>query len=82
MRVGLHEGLDLGEELFAGGAQLLEHRGELGQDGAGGIGAGDHDGLFAQGGEDLGGPLRVRLERYHGDIASPLDRVGREPGNQ
>lgn len=26
--------------------------------------------------------LRVRLERYHGDRASQLDRVGRETGNQ
>ncbi|SDI61855.1 hypothetical protein SAMN04488693_1162 [Arthrobacter subterraneus] len=27
-------------------------------------------------------PLRVRLERYHGDRASQLNRVGREPGNR
>ncbi|MBP2413772.1 DNA-binding beta-propeller fold protein YncE [Arthrobacter stackebrandtii] len=26
--------------------------------------------------------LRVRLGRYHGERASPFDRVGREPGNQ
>ena len=31
---------------------------------------------------DSGLPARVRLERYHGDRASRLDRVGREPGNQ
>ncbi len=28
------------------------------------------------------GALRVRLERYQGVIASPFNRVGREPGNQ
>jgi hypothetical protein len=28
------------------------------------------------------GALRVRLERYQGLIASPFNRVGREPGIQ
>ncbi len=33
-------------------------------------------------GEYLVETLRVRLERYQGVIASPFNRVGREPGNQ
>jgi len=55
-RVGLHKGFDLGEDLVAGGAQLLEHCCQLGQDDACGVGAGDHDGLLSQRGEDVRRP--------------------------
>ena len=32
--------------------------------------------------EVVDAPLRVRLERDHGDRANQSDHVGREPGNQ
>ncbi len=48
LRVGLHQGFDLGEHLIPGGAQLLGHRRELLQDRPGSVRAGNHDALFTQ----------------------------------
>ena len=56
LRVGLPEGLDLLQDPLTRGAQLLEHAIELGKDDARSSGAGDHDRLFIQSSEDLGGP--------------------------
>ncbi|WP_427136447.1 FadR/GntR family transcriptional regulator [Pseudarthrobacter sp. S9] len=42
-----------------------------------GVGSGPDAGTVV-----IADPLRVRLERYQGLIASPFNRVGREPGIQ
>lgn len=49
-RVGLHDGLDTVQDLGAGSAQLGRLRAQARQDDAGSTGAGDHHGLFGQGG--------------------------------
>jgi hypothetical protein len=52
-RVRRHEFLDLLGDLSALLTQRRELRGQPGQDHAGGVGAGDHDGLRPECGEDL-----------------------------
>jgi len=52
-RVRRHEFLDLLGDLSALLTQRRELRGQPGQDHAGGVGAGDHDGLRREGSEDL-----------------------------
>jgi hypothetical protein len=63
LRVGGHQGLDLGVEDVPGRAELDEHPGQLGQHDRRRIGA-DHDhGLGVQGGEDLLGQPVVHARR-------------------
>jgi hypothetical protein len=69
--VGLHDFLDLGQDLGPGGAQLGQLRRELGQHDAGGTGAGDDHALLVQGGEDLRGPA----------FAGPRGGSGHERGD-
>lgn len=56
MRVGPHQGLDPGGDVGPLGVQGDELAGQVGQHRAGGLGAGDGDGLPAQGRYDLAGP--------------------------
>ena len=56
MRVGPHQGLDPGGDVGPLGARGDEPARRVGQHRAGGLGAGDGDGLPAQGRYDLAGP--------------------------
>ena len=56
MRVGPHQGLDPGGDVGPLRVQGDELAGQVGQHRAGGLGAGDGDGLPAQGRYDLAGP--------------------------
>ena len=56
MRVGLHQGLDLGGDIGPLSVQGDELPGQVGQNHCGGVGAGDHHGLVLQGRADLGCP--------------------------
>ena len=56
MRVGLHQGLDLGGDIGSLGVQGDELTSQVGQHRACGVGAGDHHGLVLQGRDDLAGP--------------------------
>ena len=49
MRVGLHQGLDLGGDIGSLGVQGDELPGQVGQHHCCGVGAGDHHGLVFQG---------------------------------
>jgi hypothetical protein len=59
LRVGLHQGLDLGVQRVTGCAQVSEHPGQLGQHHGRRVRAYDHHGLGIQGGEDLLGQAVV-----------------------
>ena len=56
MRVGLHQGLDLGGDIGSLGVQGDELTSQVGQHHACGVGAGDSDTLAFQGRDDLGCP--------------------------
>ena len=56
MRVGLHQGLDLGGDIGPLSVQGDELPSQVGQHHCGGVGAGDHHGLVLQGRDDLAGP--------------------------
>ena len=56
MRVGLHQGLDLGGDIGPLSVQGDELPGQVWQHHCGGVGAGDHHGLVLQGRDDLARP--------------------------
>ena len=56
MRVGLHQGLDLGGDIGPLVVQGDELPGQVGQHCCGCVGADDHHGLVLQGRDDLAGP--------------------------
>ena len=56
MRVGLHQGLDLGGDIGPLGVQGDELTSQVWQHRCGCVGAGDHHGLVLQGRDDLAGP--------------------------